>query len=210
MPTPGEILAGLISITNRGFIFAVAWHLLVGAGLIAAYQQWRASPRLEGALLIAPLLSVSAFAWGVHERFNGTVFLALSAALGLISWRSNRVAVPRQKWTRVLGVVLISFAWVYPEFLRGWPQVTYLIAAPMGLIPCPTLALVMGFTLLGYGPSSRAWAVVLALAASFYAGVGVMRLGVTIDLVLLVGAMGLAVRALGRSRGAERRLQLVS
>ncbi|MDP2270019.1 MAG: hypothetical protein Q8K32_04745 [Archangium sp.] len=209
MPTPDEILAGLISITNRGFIFAVAWHLLVGAGLIAASQQWRASARLEGALLIAPLLSVSAFAWGIEDRFTGTVFLALSAALGLISWRSNRADVPRQKWTSVLGVVLISFAWVYPEFLRGWPQVTSLIASPMGLTPCPTLALVMGFTLLGYGPASRGWAVVLALAASFYAGFGVMRLGVKLDLVLLVGAMGLAVRALGRPRGAERRLQLV-
>lgn len=210
MPTPDEILAGMISITNRGFVFAVAWHLVVGAGLIAASQQWRASPRFEGALLTAPLLSVSAFAWGVQERFNGTVFLALSATLGLISWRSTRAEVPRQRWTTVLGVVLVSFAWVYPEFLRGWPQVLSLIAAPMGLIPCPTLALVMGFTLLGYGPASRAWAVVLALAASFYAGFGVLRLGVKLDLVLLVGAMGLAVRALGRPRGAGRRLQLVS
>ena len=210
MPTPNEILAGLMSITNRWFVFAVAWHLLVAAGLIAASQHWRPSPQVSGALLVAPLLSVSAFAWGIDDRFNGTAFLALSAVLGFISWHANRVEVPRQKWITVLALVLISFAWVYPEFLRGWPQVAYLIAAPMGLVPCPTLAMVLGFTLLGYGPSSRAWALTLALAASFYAGVGVMRLGVTIDLVLLVGAMGLAVRALGQPRGAERRLQLVS
>ena len=158
MPTPDEILAGLTGIAHRWFVFAVAWHLLVAVGLLAASQHRRPSPRWAGALLILPLLSVSAFAWGIHDRFNGTVFLALSAALGLISWRANRVEVGRQKWTTVLGVVLISFAWVYPEFLQGWPQVTYLIAAPMGLVPCPTLAMVLGFTLLGYGPASRAWA----------------------------------------------------
>ncbi len=209
MPAPDEILAGLTGVANRWFGFAVVWHLVAGAGLLAASQQWRPSPRFAGALLITPLLSVSAFAWGTEDRFNSTVFLALSAALGLISWRSNGLEVPRQKWTTALGVVLISFAWVYPEFLRGWPQVTYLIAAPLGLVPCPTLAMVLGFTLLGYGPSSRAWALTLALAASFYAGLGVMQLGVTIDLVLLVGAIGLAVRALVPSRQAERRLHLV-
>ncbi len=210
MPTPDEILAGLVSIANRWFVFAVAWHLLVALGLLAASQHWRPSPRWAGVLLISPLLSVSAFAWSIQNRFNGTGFLALSGALGLINWRASRDEVGRQKWTTVLGVVLISFAWVYPAFLQGFPQVTYLIAAPMGLVPCPTLAMVLGFTLLGYGPASRAWALTLALAASFYAGFGVMRLGVTMDLMLLVGAMGLAVRALGQARGPERRLQLVS
>lgn len=210
MPTPDEILAGLTVTTNRWFVFAVGWHLLAGVALIAASQKWRPSPQLGGLMLIFPLLSVSAFAWVSDNAFNGTVFSGLAAVLALISWRAPGAEVPRPRWATALGAILIAFAWIYPRFLQGWPQVTYLIAAPMGLIPGPTLALVMGLSLLGFGPSGRAWALTLASAGLFFAVFGALRLGVTMDLLLAIGAVGLTVRALSpQSRRVVRRLYLV-
>lgn len=34
---------------------------------------------------------------------------------------------------------MLAIGWIYPHFLDG-PAVDYLHAAPVGLVPCPTLA----------------------------------------------------------------------
>jgi hypothetical protein len=50
-----------------------------------------------------------------------------------------------------IGVSMIAFGWLYPHFLESHPATTYLFAAPTGVIPCPTLSLVIGFALLSGG-----------------------------------------------------------
>lgn len=72
----------------------------------------------------------------------------------------------------------------------------YAYAAPLGLIPCPTLALVTGFALFAGGLVSRTWVVVLGAAGASYALFGALGLGVWIDLALLVGATALLVLGL--------------
>lgn len=211
MPPPDEIVAGLRTISSRWFVYGVLWHVMAAAALIAASQRWRPSPQLSGLMLIAPLVSVSVFAWAVGNPFNGGVFLALAAVLALISWRAVPMALQRKPWATRLAALLIVFAWVYPHFLEGWPSITYLIASPLGLVPCPSLALVMGLTLLGYGPAGRAWSLVLAAAGLFFGVFGALRLGVRGDLILVLGAIGLTVRALEpQARPAARRLHLVT
>ncbi|MDP1824241.1 MAG: hypothetical protein Q8L48_13390 [Archangium sp.] len=208
MPAPDEILAGLREISNRALAVAVLWHLLVGAGLWLFWRRGRPGVRGSGALLIAPLISVSVFAWVFGNPFNGLVFAALAAVLALITSQSSLAEVERQTWATTLGAMLVTFAWVYPHFLEGREQYAYLIAAPMGLIPCPTLSLVIGLSLLGYGPAGRGWALTLALAGLFYGLFGALRLGVTLDLALLAGAVGLGVRAFVRPHGVGRSPQL--
>lgn len=212
MPSPDEILAGLEEITNRWLTVAVVWHLAVAGALIAMSQGWRPSQRVAAGLLSLPVLSVSGFAWGTGNFFNGLVFATLALLMGLIAWRTPRAPAAGQRWATVLGGALIVFAWIYPHFLQGQTPLTYLIAAPLGLIPCPTLSLVIGMSLVGYGPASRWWAITLAIAGGFYALFGSLRLGVWIDLVLLAGSVGLLLLAIRRrQRVAERRhLQLVA
>lgn len=209
MPGPDEILAGLREISFRGLGIAVLWHLLVGAGLLFFWKRGRPGVRVSGALLIAPLISVSVFAWLYGNPFNGTVFALLAGVLALITWQSARVEVERQSWATTLGAMLIAFAWIYPHFLEGRSQFAYLIAAPMGLIPCPTLSLVIGLSLLGYGPAGRGWSFTLGLVGLFYALFGALRLGVMIDLALLAGALGLAFRASPRKQQEQQPHQQV-
>ena len=205
MPTAGEILAGLETIAHRGIIVAGVWHAIVAAWVVAASQSWRPSPRLAGLLLALPLLSVSVAAWVFGQVFNGLVFSGLTVVLTVIASRSSLAEVQRQAWTWSAGALLVLFAWVYPHFLEGHSVFTHVIAAPMGLLPCPTLSLVIGWTLLGYGPASRAWALTLSAAGIFYGLFGALRLGVRIDLVLLLGALALGARALAHLRLAERK-----
>ncbi len=211
MATPHEILAGMSEIANHGLAFAVAWHVVIGAALIATTQGWRPSPRMCGALLLVPFVSVAMFGWAIGDLLNAVLFSLATGVLTLIGWRSSRAEMPRSLWATALGGVLVLFAWVYPHFLHSGSALAYLVASPMGLIPAPSLALVIGFSLLGYCPAGRGWSLTVAGFSLFYAVFGALRLGLMIDLVLVLGALGLAARALGRqSRPFERRLQLVS
>lgn len=67
-------------------------------------------------------------------------------------------------------------------------------AVKMG-VPCPTLAIVIGLALIGDGIGTRRWSVLLGAAGIFYSLFGAFRLGVEIDLLLLVGAGALIARA---------------
>jgi hypothetical protein len=192
-----EILAGLGRVANEAFAYAVVWHLVIGSVSAGLWLGWRPSPRLAGGLLCLPLVSVSGFAWAFGNPFNGSSFALLAILLGWIAWRRpQRAAMISRRWTTALGGLLVAFAWSYPHFLVGRPALSYLIGAPLGLIPCPTLSLVIGVALLGYGPNTKGWSFALAAAGVFYALFGALRLGVVIDLALLAGSIAIGARAM--------------
>lgn len=204
MPSAESILAGLTTIANRGAAIAIAWHAAIGVAVVAVALGWRPTQRLARTLLTLPLVSVAGFAFAFGNPFNGLVFTVAAAALVVVGWRarSERVGAG-DPLMFTIGVASIAFGTFYPHFLSGAP-VAYAYAAPVGLIPCPSLALVIGFTLLGNGLGSRTWSLTLAAFGLFYGLFGVLRLGVYLDVGLLIGAGVLAVRAIrlpGRRAG---------
>jgi hypothetical protein len=203
MPSPHEILAGLEAIANGWRPLAIVWHLALAAGLIALGLGWRPGRRLAGVLIAGPLASVSGLAWLTGNPFNGTVFAVIAAALVAVALRLPRDAV-RIGTPRLLipGIGLTAFGWAYPHFLQTNSWITYLYAAPLGLVPCPTLCAATGLALVLRGLGSRGWSLILAASGLLYGLVGWLRLGVAIDAVLLVGAVTLAAAVLrtGRKR----------
>jgi hypothetical protein len=111
-------------------------------------------------------------------------------------------------WAFWAGVASLSYGWLYPHFLDVDP-IAYLVAAPVGLVPCPTLAVVIGVALLGGGLGSRAWSLVLAALGLFYGLFGVFRLGVLLDLGLLLAATVLLLAALTRRSVVPAQLSVV-
>lgn len=194
MPTPDEILGGLLTIANSWKPIAVLWHayfaFLAGALLLG----WRPSARQVGALLIPPIASVSLLAWIGGNPFNGSAFVLLSLVLALLlpGVPTGQARVAELPWS-VLGGLLFAFAWVYPHFLDAEPGYAYLYAAPLGLIPCPTLSMAVGIALVFRGLDSRAWSVALIAAAVFYGVFGSLYLGVGIDWILAGGGLCLLV-----------------
>ena len=87
-----------------------------------------------------------------------------------------------------LGGSLVAFGWLYPHFLESKPLIAYFAAAPTGLVPCPTLAVLIGVTLLKPQWFSRVWATTLAAYGLFYGVFGALRLHVWLDLGLIAGA----------------------
>jgi hypothetical protein len=206
MPTSGEILAGLARIAHDAFALAVVWHIVVAAALVALVVGWRPSARRVAMSLSVPLASVAALAWMFGNPFNGIAFSVLAVVAGWLARRAPQRPIPDPRgWTAVLGALVLTFAWVYPHFLSDRSPTAYLYAAPMGLIPCPTLALVIGLALVTGVPGGRAWTLVIAAAGLFYALFGALRLGVWLDLGLLVGALGLLATSLDRGPRPARR-----
>ena len=190
MPTPEQILAGLQGIANAWQSLAIAWHVyfaLIAVGLIMG---WRPSQRIGAILLALPLLSVSVLAWLFGNPFNGTLFALAGITLLAIALGSPPTRIQLAPlWGIISGLVMFAFGWVYPHFLDTSSYFAYLIAAPTGLIPCPTLSIVTGLALVTGGLGSRSWSLVLGALGAFYGTFGAARLGVTIDWALVVGAV---------------------
>ena len=199
MPAPEQILAGLTAIANQARPLAIAWHVALVVVMIALLAGWRPTRRIAGVALAIPLISVSALAWSFGNPFNGLVFAAVAIALVALALRLPEEPATRgPAWPFVVGVLMVGFGWVYPHFLESGAPWAYLYAAPFGLVPCPTLSGVIGCALLADGLRARPWAGVLAGAGVFYALFGALHLGVSIDIVLLAGALALAALAIRR------------
>jgi hypothetical protein len=199
MPDHEQILAGLHLVSNRAQAVAWVWHILAVLALVGIAAGWRPARQTVSLLLVPPVLSVAVAAWIHHNPFNGTVFAVLASALGALGLRMSSVPARRsQHWVLALGIAMVGFGLVYPHFLDGGSLLRYLYAAPMGLVPCPTLSFVIGVALVTDGLGSRAWALVLATVGLFYGVFGVVRLGVFLDVGLILGAAGLLLRTLLR------------
>src|SRR6185436_17593131 len=104
--------------------------------------------RLAAYLLGLPVISVSMFSWLGANPFNGAVFGLLASAMMIVARRLPSEPVPRETTPFLApGALLIVFGWMYPHFVQAGSWLTYVYAAPFGLLPCPTLSVVLGLTL---------------------------------------------------------------
>lgn len=196
MPTAETLLRQLAAIANDLIGIAMAWHVILASVLVAIALGWRPAARPTVLALAALPVSVALSAAAYGNPFNAISFAALAVLLAIGRTTATSTA-HAPAWARLLGGSLIAYAWVYPHFLVG-PWTQYLYAAPLGVVPCPTLALLAGVTLVAHGFGSRFVPAVLAAWCTVYALVGIVRLGVWLDVGLAAAAVGLGVQlALG-------------
>lgn len=202
MPTPDEILRGLQEIADRWRWLSVFWHAYLGILALWIVLR-RPERRVLGVTLALPLFSVSSLAWWSGNPFNGTTFASSGLALALISTRLSGESRPGRPWTIAASGLLFAFGWTYPHFYEASSWLPYLYRAPTGLLPCPTLAMVIGLTLLADGLRSTGGSLVLGAMGLFYGIFGGLRLGVTIDLFLIGGALLLALLPYSWKRASD-------
>jgi hypothetical protein len=193
VPSPDTVLTGLTAIANDWRWLAITWHVLLAALLAMLLAGWRPSIRLLGLLLVGPLLSVSLVAWLSENPFNSAVFAIVVAALLATAVRvpNTPVRLAAPAWV-VPGVVFVMFGWTYPHFVSTDSWTTYVYASPFGILPCPTLSVVIGITLLFADLHSRSWTTSLAVSGLLYGAIGVFGLGVALDWGLLLASATLA------------------
>jgi len=184
------ILEGLISTTNTWRPIAIFWHLFFGIMVVSLLAGLRPSKRTCGIPLSIPLLGVGILALLSLNPFNGFIFTVIGIVMILISRK-----LPAEKiqiaplWGLIPGIGMLLFGWVYPHFLDTASPLSFLYSAPTGIIPCPTLSIVIGLTLILDGLDSCKLSLILGGSGIFYGITGVVLLGVTIDWILFLGAV---------------------
>lgn len=191
MPSASEIIKALALLANKYTIVAIAWHaVFVLFLLLLLFAKRKPSNHFAGYFLTLPLFSASIFAWQIGNLFNGILFLITGALLLFLTAKSNtdRVSVNSNIWLRTIGAIIFLSGFFYPHFLEQdlW---SYLYAAPVGLVPCPTLLTITGLVLVFNTSQLKLWFVVLTLVDFFYGVFGVMKLNVYLDLILIAGAI---------------------
>ena len=189
MPT-SEILDTLTRIARDLIPLAIAWHVAILAVIAALLLGWRPSRRLAGMMFAPPALSVALVAALYGNPVNSALFGGLALALVVVGRHLPPVPLSKApRWASIVGGAMIAFGWVYPHFLEAGSPWRYLYAAPTGLLPCPTLSVIIGFALLADGLGSRALLTLLGLYGLFYSVFGLLSLGVGLDAGLFFGAM---------------------
>lgn len=199
MPTPEWILTNLARISNDAWMIAFAWHCALTLAGLLVFTSGRPSARAIALLLSSLMASVSLVGFAYGNPFNGVSFALLAALLFGLALRLVSTTDTPTTWSKFAGALLLAFGWFYPHFLDGRSLFIYGIAAPLGLIPCPTLAFAVGLTLL-VGGLSRPWAIALSLWGIAYGLFGFGRLGVRLDGVLVAGAVLLGFAGATTSR----------
>lgn len=179
MPSSAQLLDQLANAAARAALVSMGWHAVLGAVLVAISMGWRPSGRVAGVVLAASCVSVAVVA-AFGNPFNAMVFGALALVLAATSLR-DRTAVSLR--FSIAGAAALAFGWIYPHFV-AFPANLY--AAPVGVVPCATLYVVVGATLSGFAPRGLAFRRIVGLAALVYGVFGVFVLHVWIDLGLVV------------------------
>jgi hypothetical protein len=195
MPKSEEILNGLQTIVDNQTFIAMIWHIALYFLIICLFVNWHPTNRLMGILICLPFISVAILAWSYGNPFNGTLFTILAVLIFIFALRTSGMRVISSKWPfMVIGIIMIAFGFAYPHFLKATSLFEYLYASPFGLVPCPTLSAVIGFILLFNALYSPAISLTLIIFGLFYGLFGVFKLGVTIDLFLLMGSITLLLK----------------
>ena len=190
MPDASTILEGLAHIANHYQWLAIAWHILLTSLFVVLVVGWRPSPKIIIALLCTPAISVSILAFVNGNPFNGILFLSLSLLMvifGLLN-KSRKIGLS-SPFFLLSGVLVLLYGLIYPHFIAHPDTFVYLYAAPSGLIPCPTLSCIIGFIMILNGLHSRPVVIAVLVTGLFYALFGIFRLGVWLDIGLLVAAL---------------------
>lgn len=190
-----EIIVGLQTIVNEYSLFSVVWHVVFYVLIAALIAKWRPSNQLFALLICLPAISVAIFAWLSGNPFNGTLFILLAILILIFGLKSSGqpVNVSQMPFV-VVGILMIVFGLVYPHFIETNSVLKYLYASPVGLIPCPTLSILIGFALLFNGFGSQAITLTLIVFGLFYGIFGVLKLVVYLDLFLIFGTIALLIK----------------
>jgi len=192
MPTSAEILSGLQQIVDEHSLISIFWHIVFYLYLLFVFLRPKVKRQEMSLIVSVPLLSVSFLAWNTGNPFNGAVFALLFLLALYFGFKNLREQIQVSGILyRIAGAVMILFGLIYPHF--AGLNLSLLIQSPLGLIPCPTLSLLVGFALFFRGFGSKPQVILFAVAGMFYGLFGVFRLGVMVDTVLIVGSFMLAV-----------------
>jgi hypothetical protein len=166
----------------------IVMHVLVLGAIVMLFTG--AGPKLRRLIFDAVLLilaaAVAVISILVGNPFNMLTFgiIAVISLIELIRGK-NLAGRPGLNLNTVISLIIIFIGFWYPEFVQaGLPAM--LVLSPLGVIPCPTLMVMLGMLNLAVPNVNRVQYIALIVMAAFYGLTGVFMLKVYLDIALLV------------------------
>jgi|GEM_PF-1799804 len=207
IPKAEEILQHLTTIATQSMAFALFIRLTLLGLLAVSVARRRVLVEYLAGYVGFVLVAASIAAIGYYDKTTNLFTFVVLFPLGLLWGREALVSPPRPR-PGALRIAVASalglFAFFYPHFVK--PPWEVLAFAPLGIVPCPTLALALAaviltkrsYTLYGVLPT---W-----IVAAFYGVVGVFYLEVGVDWALLAAvAVSVVFYLAGKSDDTRRK-----
>jgi hypothetical protein len=196
MPAPHQILEQLTRLATEGRMLGLIWHLalLVGLALVVA-KKWESRASLAVAAVF-PMFTASLVAFAVGNWVNGLVLDLGALTMVVISRKFTGTPIEiGRPIPFTVGVATMLYAVFYTHFtsIHSWTDVWM---TPIGVLPCPTMALVIGLGLMAGGFRSRAWSLTAAVLGLGYSLFGVFVLKVQWDLGLFAASVVMGLQGL--------------
>lgn len=186
--SPEKILNYLIMVSNQNLWLNALIHLMVlTAMLVLIFGKNTKNKKwvVDGVicLLFISIVSV-AIVYGNPFHLLTMGLLAIFAVIEL--WQGkNEFITPKINLHTLIAFVSIIIGFCYPEFVKANP-IGLLLVSPAGIVPCPTLLIVLGLLTLAYPKVNKIQYLMTVLIGTFYGVTGVFQLKVFLDMAIII------------------------
>lgn len=183
-----NIVHYLTTVTNQNLWLNALIHLVVLAAVLVLFfgknkntKRWVVDGTI--CLLFISIIAVS-IAYGNPFHFITMGLLAIFALIEF--WQGkNDFTTPKINLHTLIAFSSIIIGFWYPEFVKANP-IALLLFSPAGIVPCPTLLIVLGLLTLAYPKVNKTQYIITAIVGAFYGITGVFQLKVPLDLAIIV------------------------
>ncbi|HYE82076.1 MAG TPA: hypothetical protein VEG39_07910 [Clostridia bacterium] len=181
------ILNFLPMVANKYLLLNAIMHILIYGVLAMVFLSGSKWKRIAfDSMIVLLLVSVAAISILNGNPFNFLTFTILSVFAVIELFKAeNDIKFDVFSLNTLACIAIILVGLWYPHFANTHP-VLMLLLAPTGIIPCPTLMVVLGLLNLVYPKINRGLYTVTSLMGVFYGATGIFMLKVTLDVPLLL------------------------
>lgn len=197
-----NILNYLINISNANLLLNLLNHFIIYFALILFFVlrfigKIKAARIVRNVSVILLILSIIG-----NALYYGNPFHLITFSVTLIFFiifqkkalkENENFATNKQNDIKDIAIIIISAIFIflgvfYPEFVEvSIPQ--YLLFAPVGIVPCPTLLVILGFFNLTLTKSDKKTEIAFIILTCVYAIIGTFIFKVYLDITLILLAI---------------------
>lgn len=183
-----QILYYLHNVANQNLWLNALIHLIVLAALVFIFLGKNAKTKsllVDGAVVILTLsVTITGLKYGNPVHALTFAVITVFALFELVQGK-NDFTIRKTDFQTVLALLFLFIGFWYPEFVKT-SFVRSLLFSPAGIIPCPTLLIILGLLTLAYPNVNKVQYIITLIMGVFYGFVGVFQLKVYLDIALIV------------------------
>ena len=197
-----NILNYLINISNANLLLNLLNHFIIYFALILFFVlrfigKIKAARIVRNVSVILLILSIIGNALYYGNPFHLITFSVILMFFIIFQKKAlkenENFATNKQNDIKDIAIIIISAIFIflgvfYPEFVEvSIPQ--YLLFAPVGIVPCPTLLVILGFFNLTLTKSDKKTEIAFIILTCVYAIIGTFIFKVYLDITLILLAI---------------------